>query len=141
MQTTLHDVGNEQSKPTTNTHAKSDRLLDYADTYPNTFIIFYVSDVVLHIDSDVAYLVRPNVRSRLASYFYLDNITPNGLPQLNGSILVEYKTLKHVVVSAADIEVGIIFHNAQMPMAIPIRVILEALEHHHHQQQKLKIYS
>lgn len=46
---------------------------------------------------------------RIAGYFYFDNTTNRTkLPQLNGAIFVECKTLLHIVA-----EVGGIFHNAQ----------------------------
>ena len=48
-------------------------------------------------------------------------------PKVNGAILVECKTLRHVVSSAAEAETGGVFHNAQK--AIPIRTILHALNH------------
>ncbi len=48
-------------------------------------------------------------------------------PKPNGPILIECKTLKHVVASAAEAETGGLFLNGQT--AIPIRIILEALGH------------
>ena len=46
---------------------------------------------------------------------------------LNGVIHTECKTLRHVVSSAAEAEVGGIVHNAQM--AIPIKTLRAALRH------------
>ena len=83
--------------------------------------------MILHIDSDAAYLVKPKACSRVAVYSYLDHTTPRRLPNLNGAILIECKTLRHVVASAAETETGGIFHNSQM--GIPIRYILTALRH------------
>ena len=83
--------------------------------------------MILHIDSDAAYLVKPKAHSRVAGFFYLDNIKPRHLARLNGAILIECKTLRHVVASAAEAETGGIFHNTQM--GIPIRYILIALGH------------
>ena len=84
--------------------------------------------MVLRIDSNVAYLVISNARSRIASYFQL-NDNPERVPQptINGAIIVKYKTLKHVVSLAAEAETGDVFYNAQK--AIPIRYILEKLGH------------
>ena len=79
----------------------------------------------LHIDSDAAYLVAPKARSRVAGYFQLTDHPPTKLH--NGAILVECKTLRHVVSSSAEAETGGIFHNAQV--AIPIRHLLIALGH------------
>ena len=51
--------------------------MDYVYTYPNTFIRYYASDMVLHVDSDAAYLVAPRARSRVAGYFYMGNRQTN----------------------------------------------------------------
>ena len=102
--------------------------MDYLYTHPDAYIRFYASDMVLHVDSDAAYLVLPKVKSRIAGYYYLSahlNITKN--PKLNGAILVLCKTLRYVVPSAAETEVVGIFQNAQQ--AIIIRRILHALDH------------
>ena len=70
----------------------------------------------------------PKARSRVAGYFYMGNKpTTRPHPSLNGAILVECKTLRHVVASAAEAETGGIFHNVQI--TLPIRVLLEALNH------------
>ena len=101
--------------------------MDYVHTYPNTYIRFYASDMILDIDSDAAYLVAPKARSRVAGYYHLASI-PNvtEYPRLNETILIECKTLRHVVSSAAEAETGDIFHNAQI--AIPIRTLLHVLK-------------
>ena len=79
--------------------------------------------MVLSIDSDAAYLVAPKARSRIAGYFYLSKgRTQSMTPPLNGAVLVECKTLRHVVASAAEI-----FHNAQI--AVLVRRMLRALDH------------
>ena len=84
--------------------------------------------MVLRVDTDAAYLVMPKSRSRIAGYFYLGHLKHNPVPNhLNGAILVECKTLRHVVASAAEAEVGGVFHNAQT--AIPIRNMLTRLGH------------
>ena len=84
--------------------------------------------MILNVDSYAAYLVQPQAKSRIAGYFLLWNLpTPTQHPTVNGAILVECKTLRHVVSSAAEAEVAGIFHNAQA--AIPIRTLLEALNH------------
>ena len=98
--------------------------MDYLHTYPDAFLRFYASDMVLHVESDAAYLVAPKARSRIAGYFHLSahpNKTNN--PTINATIQVECKTLRHVVSSSAEAEVAGIFHNATM--ALPMRHILE----------------
>ena len=102
--------------------------MDYVYTYPNTFIRYYASDMVLHIDSDAAYLVVPKSRIRVAGYFHLSNHpTSQSKPTLNGAVHVECKSLRHVVSSGAEVETSEVFHNTQM--ALPIRIVLQALNH------------
>ena len=86
--------------------------------------------MVLHISSDAAYLVPPYPKSRIAGFYQLSNNEMPGKPQsLNGGLLVEYKTLLHVVASAAETEIAGVFHNAQL--AISLRHIQRALGHNH----------
>ena len=124
----LNEIASAQAQPTKRMQEKTQQLMDYLYTYPNAFIRYYASDMILHVDSDAAYLVAPKARSRIAGYYHLSghpNITKH--PKRNGAILVECKTLRHVVSSSAEAEVAGIFHNATM--AIPIRHILQALNH------------
>ena len=64
MLPTLYTIYTEQAAPTKSTEAKYKRLLDYAATYPNSFIFYHASVMVLHIDSDVVYLVMRKAKSR-----------------------------------------------------------------------------
>ena len=68
-------------------------------------------------DSDAAYLVL-NVPGICHD---AQRRTPNT------PILIECKTLRHVVTSAAEAEVGGMYHNARN--ILPIRALLEALDH------------
>ena len=124
----LNEIATQQAKPTEFTKKKCQRLMDYAATYPNVYIRYHASDMVLHVDSDAAYLIAPKAKSRIAGYYHLsDHPNCTNQPSLNGAILVECKTLRHVVASAAEAEVAGVFHNAQI--SLPIRRILELLNH------------
>ena len=115
----LNEIAAAQANPTTNTLKRCKRLLDYSATYPSAFVRYYASDMILSIDSDAAYLVMPQARSRIAGYFFLTTAPSSGPhPIFNGAILVECKTLRHVVASAAEAEVAGIFHNAQIALTI-----------------------
>ncbi len=84
--------------------------------------------MILKVDSDAAYLVLPKARSRISGYFRLENKEKqlrNACP--NGPILIEFKTLRRVVTSAAEAETSGVFHNAQI--SIPIRQILQQMGH------------
>ena len=37
--------------------------MDYLHTYPEAYVCYHTSDMVLHVDSDVAYLDALKVRS------------------------------------------------------------------------------
>ena len=79
-------------------------LLDYAKTYPNPKISFYASGMILHVDSDAAYLVQPNAQSRYAGYYYLGS--QNAADKtLNGAVLVICRTIRNVVASAAEAKI------------------------------------
>lgn len=128
----LNDIGLEQAHPTQKTRKKVDRMLDFLATYPNGKIRYYASDMILHAESDAAYLVLPNAKSRIAGIFYLSSQLPASRAQIpqpkpNGLILVECKTLKHVVASAAEAETGGLFLNGQQ--VVVIRIVLDALGH------------
>ena len=104
----LNDIGAVQSKPTKNTLKKCERLMNYAATYPNAKLRCFASDMILHVDSDAAYLVQDNARSRITRYYILSSY-PQPVPTIpqpasNAPILVECKTLRSVVASASAAE-------------------------------------
>ncbi len=64
----LNTIGSEQTKSTKQTEQKCYRLLDYAATYPNAFIRYHASDMVLHVDSDASYLSVRKPRSKVGGF-------------------------------------------------------------------------
>ena len=66
--TALNHIGTTQAQPTQATKEQCIRLMDYLSTYPNTFLRFHASDMILHIDSDAAYLVLPKAKSRITGF-------------------------------------------------------------------------
>ena len=95
---------------------------------------YYASNTILTKFSDASFLVAPEAKSCITAFFTLQQ--PLDTSILNAFILVEYKTLKHVVTSAAECKTAAAFHNAQQ--AIPIQYILNQKGHPqpatHHQQ-------
>ena len=108
-------------------------LLDYVATYPDAIICYHASDMVLHVDSDAAYLaVLPNACSRYAAgHFFLGDTPPPApakpSPKPNGAIITNCKTIRGVMASAAETETGGVFGNAQD--AIVVHIALLALGH------------
>ena len=87
-------------------------LLDYLATYLDAKICFYVSDMILYVDSYAAYLVAEKAQSCIAGYYYCSNNTTNKKspnPPLNGPIHIKCKLLRHVVTSAAEAETAGLF--------------------------------
>ena len=83
------------------------------------FLQFYVSNMVLAIDSDAAYLVIPKVKIRITRYYQITNYQSkiNKL-QLNSTILVECKALEHIVLSFTEVKTAGVFHNTQIAILI-----------------------
>ena len=106
---------------------KESTLLDYLATNQNATLRYYASDMVLKVDSDAAYLIAPNAKSRIAGFYYLGNLPSNKVKLVNGAIMVECRYLKHVVASAAEAETGGLFHNYQN--TIYLRKLLSILGH------------
>ena len=98
--------------------------MDYCATYPDATIWYHTSDMILNVESDVAYLVAPNATSRVAGYYYLSNAAGT---LHNPPIQVLCKLLRHVVSSAAEAETVGTFYNGQEK--IYVRRLLEALGH------------
>ena len=80
--------------------------------------------MILHIDSDAAYLVESGARSRAGGFFYLGNKDGK---LINGSILVLAKIIKFVMSSAAEAEIAALFMNAKL--AVPLRQALIEMGH------------
>ena len=124
----LNELASQQAQPTQQTLTKAPQIMDYVGTYPHTYIRYHASDMVLHVDSDAAYLVAPKAQSQVAGFYPLSSHpTKTPHPTINGAILVECKTLRHVVSSAAEAETAALYHNAQT--AVLLRTILDALNH------------
>ena len=71
--------------------------------------------MILHVESDAAYLVAPMSRSRAGGYHYLGS--QDGT-LFNALVFVQAKVIKNVMGSAAKAEVAALYFNAQE--ALPI---------------------
>ena len=89
--------------------------------------------MILHVASDTSYLCEERSRSRAGSHFFLaDRLVKNGdkqttLPTNNGNIHTLCHTIKTVMSSAAESEIGATFINSKD--TLPIRMNLEELGH------------
>ena len=118
-----------QAQPTETTDKKIQILLDYLNTYKDTKIHFYRSNMKSHVDSYVAYLVAPKVKSRIAGYFHCSDSTHTNpvSPPLNSPLHIKCKVLRHIVTSAAEAETAGLLYNCQI--ALYLQQMLAALGH------------
>ena len=97
--------------------------MNYAHTYPDAKIRYHASDMQLYIDSDAAYLVLHQARSRGAGHFYfsnkLKNTTQIPTPTPNGHVLTYCVILRNVMSTAAEEEVGTVHFYGKI--AIPFK--------------------
>jgi hypothetical protein len=87
----LNDIATSTINGTEATLAATNHFLNYAASNPNGKIIYHGSDMILKIDSDAAYLVRPEAKSRAGGYHYLSS--KDGT-LFNGTIIVLAKIIK-----------------------------------------------
>ena len=86
----INEVLRVQSRPTLVTVEEARMILDYTTMYPNAILCYKDSDMVLHADSDTAYLTMTDARSCYAGRFYLSDCpSPSQIklnPERNGPI-------------------------------------------------------
>ena len=113
----INEVPQVQYKQTHDTLKKSRMLLDYAATYPNAIIFYNSSQILLHVNSDAAYLVMTEVHGWYEEHFYLSDRRRNRphkpTPRRNGPILMTCKSIFNIVTSAAESETIGRFNNAK----------------------------
>ena len=122
MQHALNDIAS--SKKTQDTLKATKYFLDYAGSNPNGKLIFRRSEMILQGDSDAAYLVCPQARSRAGGYIFVGN---KDKKLFNGPVMVIAKIIKNVMASAAEAEVAALFLTAQE--MVPLRQCLIDLGH------------
>ena len=120
----LNGLSTKTRSGTLNTNIAVAHFLDYCASNPDATKLYKASDMILSIDSDAAYLVEPEARSRAGGFIYLGNRDGK---LINGSIHVLAKVIKNVVSSASEAELAALFMNARL--ALPLRVTLEELGH------------
>ena len=124
----LSTIAAEQTKATTKTMARCRQLLDYLAANSEAKVRYHASDMVLNIHSDASYLTEAKARSRLCGHFFMGWIPKNGEPiKLNGAFHVSANIMRFVVASAAEAELGALYHNCQT--AIVFRDILKDMGH------------
>ncbi|KAI2498397.1 Reverse transcriptase (RNA-dependent DNA polymerase) [Fragilaria crotonensis] len=127
--TAIGELATEQAGGTKTTMDKLAQLLNYCATHPDATVRFTASDMLLAIESDASYLSVVKARSRAAGYFYLTNKTTarNAGFKPNGAVHVLCQIMREVLSSAAEAELGALFHNGKE--ACPLRIALDEMGH------------
>jgi hypothetical protein len=98
------------------------QLLNYAATHPDAVLSYEASDMILHVHSDASYQSESQSRSQAGGYFFLSYNSPAHTatifprappPPINGNVHVPCAIMMVVVSSAAETELGALFHNGK----------------------------
>ncbi len=93
------------------------QLLDYLASNQNAKVRLHASDMVLNIHSDASYLSELGAQSCACGHFFMGWMPQNGEPvKLNGAFYKGSSIVRFVVASAAEAELGALFHNCQTAM-------------------------
>jgi hypothetical protein len=108
----LSTIAVDQTKATERTMEQCTQLLDYLAHNADAKVRFHVLDMILNIHSDASYLSEAKARSRACGHFFMGWMPKNGEPiQLNGEFHVSTTILRFVGASAAEAELGALYHN------------------------------
>ncbi len=125
--TAIGELATEQSGGTTTTMDKLAELLKYCATHPDAIVRFTASNMVLAVESDASYLSVVNARSCAVGYFYMTNKTARNTDAYtsDGAVHVVCHNMREVFSSAAEAELGALFHNGKE--AHPLCIALEEM--------------
>jgi len=82
----LNEISNKQSKPTHKTDKACKHLMDYSFTQLKAVIWYYLSNMILSLISNTAYLVLPDARSRCATLYTLSNAPTSKPPSIKPTL-------------------------------------------------------
>lgn len=120
----LNDLACQVSNGTQKTWEATQHVLNYIACNRTPTIRYRASDMILEAESDAAFDVTPDARSRAAGYIYLGS---DDNTQFNAPVHVLSKTVKGVMGSAAEAEVAALHMNAHE--LVPMRDCLNTLKH------------
>jgi hypothetical protein len=113
----LSTIAINQTKAPTQTMEQCIQLLDYLACNQNPKVRFHASDMVLNIHSDASYLSESGAQSCACGHFFMGWMPKNGEPvKLNGAFYTSSSIMRFVVASAAEAELGALFHNCHRGM-------------------------
>ena len=121
----INAISLQSVAPTEDTMKHTLQLLDYIATQKDAVLTFNASAMKLAVHSDVSYLSEPKARSGAGGHFFLSDET--SVPGNNGAVLNIAHIIKHVMASATESELAVLYIMANEAMYI--RIILEEMGH------------
>jgi hypothetical protein len=110
----LSSIAVEQTKVTEKTMGRCIQLLDYLATNEMAKNSFHTSNMILNIHSDTSYFSETNACSRACGHFFMGWMPNDNQPiQLNRAFHKNSTVMRFVLTSAAEAELGALFHNCQ----------------------------
>ncbi len=110
----LSSIAVEQTKAMEKTMAQYTQLLDYLSGHVDAKVRFHASDMILNIHSDASYRSEANVCSHAGGHFFMGWMPKDGKSiHINGVFHVSTTILRFVIASAAEAELGALYHNCQ----------------------------
>jgi hypothetical protein len=107
-------IAAEQTKVMEKTMARCTQLLEYLSGRADAKVQFQTSNLILNIHLDASYLSEAKARSRACGHFFMGWMPKDGEPIcLNGAFHVSTILLNFIVASAAEAELGTIYHNCR----------------------------
>jgi hypothetical protein len=113
----LSTIAIKQTKATQQTNDWCIQILDYLASNQDAKVRFLASDIVMNIHSDASYLSESGAQSWACGHFFMGWMPKNGEPiRLNGTFYASSTIMRFVIASAAEAELGPLFHNCQTGM-------------------------
>ena len=124
MLVVLKRIASEQANSTQATEKSLSRLLNYAVTHSEAITIYHASGMVLYIHSSASFLSEPEAKIRAGEYHYISikstdpNKAPLNQPPLNEPEHVKRTTMRIILASTMESELGALFVNCQRGLAM-----------------------
>ena len=132
----LSAIAVEQTKAMAKTMGRCIQLLDYLVSNLEAKVRYYTSDMIMNTHSDVSYLSEAKACSRACGHYFMGLMPKNREPiKINGAFYVNATILKFVVASAAEAELGALFHNCQDDI-----IFRQTLANMGHLQSKMPVH-
>ena len=131
--TAVTTISTRQAKITNALVQAVERLLSYANKYPNAKVIYKASKMELITHADASYLCETGARSRAGGIMWLGD--KNNPTQVNGAITCISKVIDAVVASAGEAEYAGLFILAQ-----EAEIMRTTLQEMGHKQTATTIY-